>query len=111
MEHNKPFMSFFVALFSFCLLFQTPLVSPQLDYNYYDKTCPNLTYIVRNGIRLAIANDTRMAASLLRLHFHDCFVNVYSYILFLAHNYFHSEKNIYCPQRKKNYSLDSVDKH
>lgn len=76
MEHNKPYMSFFVALCSFWLLFLSPLVSPQLDYKYYDRTCPSLIKIVRNGVRLAIANDTRMAASLLRLHFHDCFVNV-----------------------------------
>ncbi|TMW80550.1 hypothetical protein EJD97_018496, partial [Solanum chilense] len=42
---------------------------------YYDTTCPNLTKIVRNGVWSAISNDTRMPASLLRLHFHDCFVN------------------------------------
>lgn len=47
----------------------------QLDYKYYDQTCPNLTMIVRNGVWSAISNDTRMAASLLRLHFHDCIVN------------------------------------
>ncbi|PON34585.1 Peroxidase [Parasponia andersonii] len=75
MEHTKPFMSFFVVLFLFCFLFLSPLVSTQLDYTYYDKTCPYLTKIVRNGVSSAITNDTRIAASLLRLHFHDCFVN------------------------------------
>ncbi|XP_022133422.1 peroxidase 10 isoform X2 [Momordica charantia] len=42
---------------------------------FYDDSCPNLTRIVRYGVWMALSNDTRMAASLLRLHFHDCFVN------------------------------------
>ncbi|XP_043708584.1 peroxidase 10-like [Telopea speciosissima] len=64
------------SLFSlFVLLVLSSLVSGQLDYKFYDNSCPNLTKIVRNGVWSAISNDTRMAASLLRLHFHDCFVN------------------------------------
>lgn len=59
-----------------CVLILTSLVSAQLDYRFYDKSCPNLTKIVRFGVWSAIKNDTRMAASLLRLNFHDCFVNV-----------------------------------
>ncbi|KAK4790846.1 hypothetical protein SAY86_031259 [Trapa natans] len=51
------------------------LVSAQLDYKFYDSACPNLTKIVRYGVWSAIANETRMAASILRLHFHDCFVD------------------------------------
>lgn len=61
-----------------CFLFLSSFVYGQLDYKYYDTTCPNLTKIVRNGVWSAISNDTRMPASLLRLHFHDCFVNVYT---------------------------------
>ncbi|XP_042509143.1 peroxidase 10-like, partial [Macadamia integrifolia] len=64
------------SLFSlFVLLVLSPLAFTQLDYRFYDSTCPNLTRIVRYGVWSAISNDTRMAASLLRLHFHDCFVN------------------------------------
>ncbi|XVF15601.1 hypothetical protein REPUB_Repub09cG0168400 [Reevesia pubescens] len=59
----------------FYILFLSNLVFCQLDYKFYDSTCPNLTKIVRYGVWSAIANDTRMAASLVRLHFHDCFVN------------------------------------
>ncbi|XVF59479.1 hypothetical protein PTKIN_Ptkin07bG0279100 [Pterospermum kingtungense] len=59
----------------FCFLFLSQVVFCQLDYNFYDTTCPNLVKIVRYGVWSAIANDTRMAASLVRLHFHDCFVN------------------------------------
>lgn len=58
-----------------CIFLFTPFVYCQLDYKFYDRTCPSLTKIVRYSVWSAIANDTRMAASLLRLHFHDCFVN------------------------------------
>nr|POE75891.1 peroxidase 59 [Quercus suber] len=47
----------------------------QLTPNFYDKTCPNLQNIVRNEVQKAFNKENRMAASLLRLHFHDCFVN------------------------------------
>ncbi|CAN0927799.1 Peroxidase 10 [Linum grandiflorum] len=46
-----------------------------LDYSYYDQSCPRLSMIVRYGVWNAINNESRIAASLLRLHFHDCFVN------------------------------------
>ncbi|XP_057787429.1 peroxidase 10 [Salvia miltiorrhiza] len=46
-----------------------------LRFDYYDKSCPNLGMIVRWGVWAAFKNDTRIAASLLRLHFHDCFVD------------------------------------
>ncbi|BBH07816.1 Peroxidase superfamily protein, partial [Prunus dulcis] len=69
MEHK------FWVVTLFCLLFLSPLVSCQLNYRFYDATCPNLTRIVQSGVWSAIANDSRIAASLLRLHFHDCFVN------------------------------------
>ncbi|KAH9664415.1 peroxidase [Citrus sinensis] len=47
----------------------------QLSTNYYKSTCPKALSIVRAGIIAAIKNETRVGASLLRLHFHDCFVN------------------------------------
>ncbi|KAK7264383.1 hypothetical protein RJT34_31992 [Clitoria ternatea] len=47
----------------------------QLSPNFYAKTCPNLQTIVRNGMRQAVAKEARLAASILRLFFHDCFVN------------------------------------
>ncbi|KAL6502509.1 hypothetical protein OROHE_024514 [Orobanche hederae] len=47
-----------------------------LSYDYYDRSCPNLQTIVGWGVWKAIQNETRMAASLLRLQFHDCFVNL-----------------------------------
>ncbi|XP_047967974.1 lignin-forming anionic peroxidase-like [Salvia hispanica] len=46
----------------------------QLSATFYDATCPNASTIIRNSIRSAILAERRMAASLIRLHFHDCFV-------------------------------------
>jgi len=48
----------------------------ELSTDYYYYTCPEAAQIVEDGVLLAIKSDTRMGASLLRLHFHDCFVNV-----------------------------------
>ncbi|GMY16157.1 peroxidase 59-like isoform X1 [Fagus crenata] len=46
-----------------------------LTPNFYGKTCPNLFTVVKNEVQKAFDKENRMAASLLRLHFHDCFVN------------------------------------
>ncbi|KAE8807335.1 Cationic peroxidase 1 [Hordeum vulgare] len=46
----------------------------QLSPTFYASTCPNLATIVRSAMNTAVANERRMGASLLRLHFHDCFV-------------------------------------
>lgn len=48
----------------------------QLSPTYYDDTCPNASSIVRGVIQEAFISDVRIGASLIRLHFHDCFVNV-----------------------------------
>ncbi|ERN02526.1 peroxidase 72 [Amborella trichopoda] len=41
---------------------------------FYDKSCPKAPEIVKSVVAKAVAREARMAASLLRLHFHDCFV-------------------------------------
>ncbi|MBA0580890.1 hypothetical protein Gorai_023090 [Gossypium raimondii] len=46
----------------------------QLSSTFYGDTCPNALGTIRTSIRSAIARERRMAASLIRLHFHDCFV-------------------------------------
>lgn len=49
---------------------------PGLSPFFYDVSCPQANDIVMSILEKAIAEDPRMAASLLRLHFHDCFVQV-----------------------------------
>ncbi|KAE9614968.1 putative peroxidase [Lupinus albus] len=47
----------------------------KLSTNFYSCSCPKLLPIIKKGVKNAIANEARLGASLLRLHFHDCFVN------------------------------------
>lgn len=47
-----------------------------LHPSFYDSKCPDLQKLVQGKVRAAMRRDERMPASLLRLHFHDCFVNV-----------------------------------
>ncbi|XP_030955786.1 peroxidase 15-like isoform X2 [Quercus lobata] len=47
----------------------------QLSPTFYDSTCPNASNIVRGIIAEALKTDARIGGSLIRLHFHDCFVN------------------------------------
>ncbi|XP_019423041.1 PREDICTED: peroxidase P7-like [Lupinus angustifolius] len=47
----------------------------QLSPTFYDKTCPNLQTIVHNAMKQALNKEPRLGASILRLFFHDCFVN------------------------------------
>ncbi|MQM10941.1 hypothetical protein Taro_043844 [Colocasia esculenta] len=46
----------------------------QLTSDFYHATCPRALATIRKAVRVAIARERRMAASLIRLHFHDCFV-------------------------------------
>ncbi|XP_019419108.1 PREDICTED: peroxidase A2-like [Lupinus angustifolius] len=61
-----------------CLLFVVGALSfssnAQLDPSFYKNTCSNVHSIVREVIRNVSKSDPRMLGSLIRLHFHDCFV-------------------------------------
>ncbi|KAK4488364.1 hypothetical protein RD792_004125 [Penstemon davidsonii] len=101
--------SSFSAVPLFCLLFLASFSSSQLDYKFYDKTCPNLAKIVRYGVWSAIANETRLAASILRLHFHDCFVNgCEGSILLDGSSEFTGEKNA-LPNRNSARGFEVID--
>lgn len=52
------------------------LVNAQvLTTEFYDESCPEIYSIVKEEVQKAVEAEKRMAASLIRLHFHDCFVN------------------------------------
>ncbi|NP_001295387.1 peroxidase 66 precursor [Zea mays] len=48
--------------------------SAQLSSTFYDRSCPNALSTIRSGVNSAVRQEPRVGASLLRLHFHDCFV-------------------------------------
>lgn len=54
------------------------LGNAQLTSDFYSTTCPNVTVIARGLIEQASRSDVRLTAKVMRLHFHDCFVNVRS---------------------------------
>jgi len=54
----------------------------QLSPSFYATTCPTLGLIVRATMLKALLAERRMGASLVRLFFHDCFVQV-CYVAFI----------------------------
>lgn len=49
---------------------------PILYPNFYEESCPQALPTIKRVVEEAVEQEKRMGASLLRLHFHDCFVNV-----------------------------------
>ncbi|KAF2579520.1 hypothetical protein F2Q68_00003084 [Brassica cretica] len=49
-------------------------VSQNLDLNFYKNRCPDAEAIVRRITDQYVSHQPSLAAALLRLHFHDCFV-------------------------------------
>ncbi|KAF6999845.1 hypothetical protein CFC21_015820 [Triticum aestivum] len=47
---------------------------PGLEVGYYEETCPEAESIVRASVSEAVAEDAGVGAGLIRLLFHDCFV-------------------------------------
>ncbi|KAJ1423279.1 Secretory peroxidase [Sesbania bispinosa] len=82
----------------------------QLNATFYSSTCPNVSSIVRNAVQQALQSDSRIAASLIRLHFHDCFVNGCDASLLLDQggNITQSEKNA-APNFNSARGFDIVD--
>ncbi|XP_030550456.1 peroxidase 11-like [Rhodamnia argentea] len=72
---SMPRFSQFVALF---LLFGFAITSragdPPLTLDYYKSSCPSVLEIVRKEMECAVLSNPRNAALIIRLHFHDCFV-------------------------------------
>jgi peroxidase len=61
------------------LLAGTGTSSAQLCTSFYSHSCPGVYDTVRSVLQAAIAREQRMGASILRLFFHDCFVQVRTY--------------------------------
>lgn len=55
---------------------QRPALTKGLSWSFYQSSCPQLESIIRKRLEKQIKDDVGQAAGLLRLHFHDCFVQV-----------------------------------
>ena len=53
---------------------------PELKIGFYQYTCPYAEVIVRDEIARIISHVPSLAGPLLRMHFHDCFVNVCTHL-------------------------------
>ncbi|OAY73760.1 Peroxidase 11 [Ananas comosus] len=80
MEKNMNVISCAEAVFLFlgCFLAIVSNLEAQdpskLSLDYYSKSCPTAQQVVRSEMECAVRADPHNAAIILRLHFHDCFV-------------------------------------
>ncbi|KAK1300897.1 Cationic peroxidase SPC4 [Acorus calamus] len=63
-----------LILSSVCEAQTAPPLVKGLNYTFYKTTCPNLESIITKQLKSAFSKNPGLAAGLLRLHFHDCFV-------------------------------------
>lgn len=63
-------------------LMRAPFGTNALSMDYYMMSCPVLELIVKNSINTALQSDPTLAGPLLRMHFHDCFVQVLRILIF-----------------------------
>ncbi|PWA80413.1 peroxidase superfamily protein [Artemisia annua] len=59
-----------IILFKFLIVF----TEAQLKVGFYNKVCPAAETVVANVVKDATKSDPQTPAFMLRLHFHDCFV-------------------------------------
>lgn len=64
----------------------TPPIAKGLSLSFFDTSCPKLESIVRKQLEKDFKKDIGQAAGLLRMHFHDCFVQVPSYMYSFIHD-------------------------
>ncbi|KAL5731702.1 peroxidase [Ranunculus cassubicifolius] len=97
-----------LILLSLSLLYLS-VATNSLKVNYYADSCPNVERIVQKYVTKEIREKPSMAPSLLRLHFHDCFVSGCDASILL--NGSHTEKSAYVNLNLRGYDfIDAVKK-
>ncbi|GER33441.1 peroxidase [Striga asiatica] len=72
---NKLPLKALIQLLLLCVcVYSWPSSQNGLQINYYLNTCPSAEFIVKDQVQNAANDDRGLPASLIRLHFHDCFV-------------------------------------
>jgi hypothetical protein len=77
---EKISLLFFLVLASACVMKAQAEI---LSTYYYQELCPIAEEIVKQHVEIEVYQDPNVAAQLLRLHFHDCFVMVKTSFFFV----------------------------
>ncbi|KAJ7943260.1 Peroxidase [Quillaja saponaria] len=72
--HSKSFILEVVVMILSLVTTSLYASDPPLTLDYYAKTCPTVFDVIRKEMECAVLSNPRVAALIVRLHFHDCFV-------------------------------------
>jgi peroxidase len=64
-----------ISLASFVWMSVNSGVGAQLQVGFYDRSCSAAEGIIQQAVSKAFSQNSLIAAGLIRMHFHDCFVN------------------------------------
>uniref|UniRef100_A0A803R7I9 peroxidase n=1 Tax=Cannabis sativa TaxID=3483 RepID=A0A803R7I9_CANSA len=65
---------YYLILFFFCIIISPSPCCGDLSFGFYSASCPSAEFMIRNTVRTASSRDPTVPGKLLRLLFHDCFV-------------------------------------
>ncbi|KAJ0102776.1 hypothetical protein Patl1_04998 [Pistacia atlantica] len=70
----SPMLFNFQVILTLIIVLFTANVTSQLQVGFYKNSCRFVEFIVKDEVRQGFFRDRGVAAGLVRMHFHDCFV-------------------------------------